>query len=599
MLANLESCSGCKKMHFFEDGRKTCDVCAARSKQNRNKAKTQKVVVLCSKLGCKFKKSEENKYCGKHQLCLFEDETKEMNKKLCCNYIRGCRSQLEMEYELSRCSECLAIERERDHVRRGTVAKINEAKVAETPIRTSKYCTTCSRDLPFDKFVGERISETKTCIECREDNKMRDALRDRDHRNAVARKNDAKPQRKVAKQEWNENNYEKVAMKTMNYRQRQIEEDQEGFLKHNAEQAKKWRENNPEKASESNEYKKNSKEINFTNYHRSANYKNLEFAMSFEEYSSLVSKDCYYCGTLQSRGFNGVDRKDQTIGYVLDNCVSCCKTCNYMKGSTSDEVFIKRAEHILTFHCKIQGNLYPECFANHKSAACSEYRRRAIKKQLDFLLSIPDYDRLVKGDCYICGKCSNENHTNGIDRVDNDVGYLLDNVKPCCGECNYMKKDYDITGVFSHFMMIYENHKNDFEEEYENEFETVPENTIIVTNNLSNGGGVEKTNEGTDDSAVDAVEKNRIKQRLYRERMIKEHGIEFVREKQKEKMNKLRDNNKNIVKNENKQTDDERKENARLRKQKQRENMREKYGDEEYKKMRAKEIAENRKKKAV
>ena len=35
---------------------------------------------------------------------------------------------------------------------------------------------------------------------------------------------------------------------------------------------------------------------------------------------------------------------------------------------------------------------------------------------------------------------------------------------------------------------------------------------------------------------------------------------------------------------------------ANLRKQKQRENMREKCGDEEYKKMRAKEIADNRKK---
>ena len=55
--------------------------------------------------------------------------------------------------------------------------------------------------------------------------------------------------------------------------------------------------------------------------------------------------------------------------------------------------------------------------------------------------------------------------------------------------------------------------------------------------------------------------------------------------------------NKNIVKNDNKKTDDEIKEAARLRKQKQREKLKEKYGDEEYKKMRAKEIAENRKKK--
>jgi len=78
--------------------------------------------------------------------------------------------------------------------------------------------------------------------------------------------------------------------------------------------------------------------------------------------------------------------------------------------------------------------------------------------------------------------------------------------------------------------------------------------------------------------------------------MIAEHGIEYVRKQQNEKMGKLRNNN-NIVKNDYKKTDDEKKEAARLRKQKQRENLRENYGNEEYKKMIANEIAANRKKK--
>ncbi len=52
---------------------------------------------------------------------------------------------------------------------------------------------------------------------------------------------------------------------------------------------------------------------------------------------------------------------------------------------------------------------------------------------------------------------------------------------------------------------------------------------------------------------------------------------------------------KNIVKNVNKKTTEEIREEARIRKQKQRDKLKEKYGDEEYKKQRAKELADYRK----
>jgi hypothetical protein len=38
--------------------------------------------------------------------------------------------------------------------------------------------------------------------------------------------------------------------------------------------------------------------------------------------------------------------------------------------------------------------------------------------------------RARKGFCY-----------NGLDRVDNGKGYEIDNVVPCCKECNYAKCD--------------------------------------------------------------------------------------------------------------------------------------------------------------
>jgi flagellar biosynthesis chaperone FliJ len=59
----------------------------------------------------------------------------------------------------------------------------------------------------------------------------------------------------------------------------------------------------------------------------------------------------------------------------------------------------------------------------------------------------------------------------------------------------------------------------------------------------------------------------------------------------------LVENNKKIVENKNKKTKEEILSNALLRKQKQIENLKEKYNNEEYKKLRSKEIAKNRREK--
>ena len=53
----------------------------------------------------------------------------------------------------------------------------------------------------------------------------------------------------------------------------------------------------------------------------------------FEKLSSI---SCHYCGT---PGPNGIDRIDSAIGYVEDNCVPCCKHCNYVKGNLSMQDF--------------------------------------------------------------------------------------------------------------------------------------------------------------------------------------------------------------------------------------------------------------------
>jgi 5-methylcytosine-specific restriction endonuclease McrA len=78
------------------------------------------------------------------------------------------------------------------------------------------------------------------------------------------------------------------------------------------------------------------------------------------------------------------------------------------------------------------------------------YKRHARLKKRSFELSLATFVQIAKKDCYYCGqppknalksKCGRENFIyNGLDRINNDNGYTLDNVVACCFKCNLAKK---------------------------------------------------------------------------------------------------------------------------------------------------------------
>lgn len=58
----------------------------------------------------------------------------------------------------------------------------------------------------------------------------------------------------------------------------------------------------------------------------------------------LFRQPCFYCGdaTKYENGepVCGVDRVDNSLGYITSNMVPCCTTCNFMKGSFSLSEFL-------------------------------------------------------------------------------------------------------------------------------------------------------------------------------------------------------------------------------------------------------------------
>ena len=78
----------------------------------------------------------------------------------------------------------------------------------------------------------------------------------------------------------------------------------------------------------------------YRNYKGSARAKDLEFKLTFDDFNSLITQKCHYCNTDPSVKFNGVDREDSAVGYILSNCLSCCERCNFAKGELSYDDFL-------------------------------------------------------------------------------------------------------------------------------------------------------------------------------------------------------------------------------------------------------------------
>lgn len=79
------------------------------------------------------------------------------------------------------------------------------------------------------------------------------------------------------------------------------------------------------------------------------------------------------------------------------------------------------------------------------------YKQGAKDRKLCFNLTKEQFKKIVKSNCSICGiepkqiikdKTTNGPFIyNGIDRIDNKVGYTLDNCRPMCKTCNFSKRD--------------------------------------------------------------------------------------------------------------------------------------------------------------
>lgn len=128
------------------------------------------------------------------------------------------------------------------------------------------------------------------------------------------------------------------------------------------------------------------------------------------------------------------------------------------------ESFLKKAK---SCGCSNKGSSLPlgETIFNR---IYDNYLKSSKARNLVFEISRESFKEIASKNCHYCNEpppyktykmCEKNGGVNyhGLDRVDNNVGYVISNVVPCCEQCNRTKLDYDLRDFLLQIKKIYEN----------------------------------------------------------------------------------------------------------------------------------------------
>jgi hypothetical protein len=179
--------------------------------------------------------------------------------------------------------------------------------------------------------------------------------------------------------------------------------------------------------------------------------------------------------------------KTNTYGRVRYKWMCRCDCGNITYSTTSGLV----KGEVVSCGCK----KHKDCFSAHKEILrngrtkyqmfidklCRTYITQSTRRKLKFELTRMDIEELTQGNCVYCGSKPNTKLVssttkktgetfyydftyNGIDRINNLVGYIKINCVSCCITCNKMKSSMNINEFYEHISKIY--HKSLLYEKY-------------------------------------------------------------------------------------------------------------------------------------
>ena len=100
----------------------------------------------------------------------------------------------------------------------------------------------------------------------------------------------------------------------------------------------------------------------YREYVKKSKERGIEFELSLDQCSPIFASACFYCGAppknkrTRDTGitvwYQGIDRLDNSVGYLLYNVVPCCKYCNSFKMDRTEKEFLEHVSQI--YYNKVQ-----------------------------------------------------------------------------------------------------------------------------------------------------------------------------------------------------------------------------------------------------
>lgn len=177
-----------------------------------------------------------------------------------------------------------------------------------------------------------------------------------------------------------------------------------------------------------------------------------------ERYRSFIG---YKTGRLEVLEFLYMDSKNKSVfkckcicGNIFkarkNNILHSTTSCGCFRAEYNRERLGKNAQKVLA------------------RALFNGYKKGATERDLSFEITFEQFENLVKRNCFYCNSPPSRERTrkhhkwkfNGVDRVNNNQGYYIGNIVPCCWNCNRMKLNIPYDEFINHINNIYENMKS-------------------------------------------------------------------------------------------------------------------------------------------
>jgi len=173
------------------------------------------------------------------------------------------------------------------------------------------------------------------------------------------------------------------------------------------------------------------------------------------------------CGRLVALEFSHIGEKNKKRYW---KCKCDCGNITYVISSNFNKGRIRSCGCIVNENMRLLGrrtpcNKLPENEIGY-STLYSTYIHGARERGYEFQLNKDEFYILVKSNCFYCDQEPEERsyvsngkeiryNTNGLDRVDNSIGYVINNVVTCCSKCNKMKLNHSINTFLNQITKIY------------------------------------------------------------------------------------------------------------------------------------------------